>query len=272
MAAIQIQESEPFLITSDSTTQQAAWKYVVSQLLALNPMLNLNRVDKDTSSEYTVYVEVADSHAGFRISCYGSSLAIARCWFDANGSFWFEDSQSVSSFFTGGTGYHVKVSTVGVEGALKYVVFTSEAHNGKDLYLSYGMFTHDGKSDPVYVVYSGTALQSSTWPTPSPVPVVHQLPSYKYDSEADKLIWVGFVYFQSNHQVWARAGYPYALIQCANHGYTEKEGFVNVKWGGLYDLYYLVRSGGEAVITNFGETVSINGVSTLSGGTVALIV
>lgn len=274
MPAIQIRESEPYFFTSTGD-QRLAWKYIIGQLLSLDSMLSIERVVSDNSSSYEVLLKVGGSNAGFLIRCYNSGLSISRCLFRASGSYTNYDNKSISNFFVlRDSGTRVKVSTAGIDGVLKYSVFTSDASDGGCLWLATGMFTSDSVPDPVYVCesYSGTYGYNSNWPTPAAAPVVLNLPHYRYDDASDSLQWVSFdngtTAFDS---AWKRSGYQYVFRQIAPRGYTDTQGYLNIKWGGAYDVYYLENNAGDYVATNFGETVTINGASALSGGVVALI-
>ena len=273
MPAIQVRESEPFRITAASQ-QSEACKYLVEQMVSLNPDLIIDTVVTDTTSQYEAIVRVVGSRVGFRIYNSGDYLYVGFGAWKASGSFVAYKIYSNRYFFSySSSGTYVKVFSTGVDGVLKYVAFASSYASSEGIYLSYSMFTSATSLEPVHTCNAYTI--DKNWPVGPSFHVVSKIPGYFYDSDLDDIQSVSFTEAPNNineKKQWVNAGYLYALVQKATSGYSDTKGFLDIKWGGAYDLYYLVDSTGSEVYTQFGETVSINGVSTLSGGTVALIV
>lgn len=274
MAAIQTKQSEAYFLTSSNNTGTAC-KFLVEQMVSMNPDLSIATVSTNTAATYKALVRVTGSNVGFQIYNSSDCFYILPGAWKANGSFATDTGvmpteYSGSFFSVAKPGTYVTVSSAGVDGVLKEVVFTTSS-GSQPLGLQYGMFTSDTSTDAVYVCGAYTSSNiSSNWRIPSPLWLCASLPYGAYIKGLDAIVRIRYPN-EIHSTPWQRAGFPYVLKPVGSDAYSDTEGFLNLKWGGAYNLYSLLDSAGSQVKTSFGETVSINGVSMQSAGYVSVI-
>lgn len=282
MPNITIKTSEVYHNTGSYNSNGKAVKFLVEQLLSLDPNLSIAEVLTDTDEIYSVRLKIMGSNLGVHIFNDYTYLRLRMGAWDSSGTFIYStglEGVSYSDFLGYYYSYsdpaedwypYLNVSVVGVDGALKYVVFQSSRKTTAP-YFCYGMFTADTLPTPIYVGWHPIESRglSYTWPSRPQIPVGTTLPAYFYNPATDAMEAVSF-FSLTDKTPATRAGYKYSLMPKAYHAYSTNMGAVNVKWGGLYDLYLLYDDNG-AVSTLCGESVTINGQKLLSAGDVCVI-
>lgn len=280
MPQISIRTSEEFYNTETYSGNGKACKFIVSQLLAMDPDLSLAEVRTDTDSSYSVRLRVmGQPDVGLSIENSSTTLYIGAGYWNRQGNFVTTsyNTRSVGSYFGYYYSYgasdpswysHIKVSVLGVDGVLKYIVFSS-SRTTEVAYMYYGMFTSTAYADPQYCVGCAENSLNATYPFLPQIPFGATLPTVIRDSVNDSYEIINFSSFGSTDG-FIKAGYSYALMPQAYQGTSTNKGFLNIKWGGKYNPYLLYGPDG-VVKTRPGDIVTINGVEMLSPGYVTVI-
>lgn len=282
MPQITIRTSEVFHNTGTSNSNGVACKFLVNQLLALDPELSIAEVITDNAASYAVRLKVnGDPSVGFYINNSGTTLSIyAGYWNDAGEFLTIANYGYVagnflgyySSYSTASPSWYayLKVTVVGVDGVLKYILFSS-SYLSTVPYMCYGMFTSTAYPEPQYCIgcCNNNAVISSTYPALPVLPFASTVPTAIRDPINDTYDTIQFTSFGETLG-FIRAGYSYALLPKMYYATSTSKGFLNIKWGGKYNIYHLTNSSG-VVKTQFGETVIVGGVQMLSPGYVTVI-
>ena len=278
MPTVTIRQSAVYHNTGTYNANGIACKFIVTQLLALDPDLSLAEVITNTDSTYSVRLRVMGSDVGLCIINSDTNLYIGAGVWTSNGTFvtasnntinvgdWFGHYYKYDTFDDSWYPY-IKVSAVGIDGVLKYIVFSSSRNNAVPC-MYYGMFTSTAYSEPEYCVGCASSALTATYPNLPVIPMASNMPNVIREPTTDTYTKVSYPTF-SDTTVFIRAGYQYALLPRAYYGISSTKGFLNIKWGGLYSLYLLFGPNG-IVQTLTGETVTINGSSIVSGGYVMI--
>jgi len=280
MPQITIRTSEVFHNTGTRNANGTACKFLVEQLVALDPDLSIAEVVTDTASEYSVRLRVmGNPDVGLNISNTNTYLNVGAGYWNSAGTYsgMSGNYDSVDRFF----GYYyqygtsdpswypyLKVTIVGVDGVLKYILFSS-SYTSTVPYMYYGMFTSTAYAEPQYCVGSTDTALSATYPNLPVVPFASTMPTGIREPIGDTAEFMSFTSF-SDAVGFTRAGYSYALLPKMYYATSTNKGFLNIKWGGKYNIYHLTNSGG-VVKTQLGETVIVGGVQMLSPGYVTVI-
>lgn len=263
MPAISIRTSAEAYIAD--ANYGSACKTLVQQTLSIAPDLSIGRVIKDSLTEYDVLLRIMDNpDVGFRIMNSNAILYLYCGYFDAQGDFFSTNTSAIVAFFERNS--YVKAISIGVDGCLMYIIFKS-SRTSSSYGITYGIFTGTGEMSPICGVGT-TNFVDTQYPTFPGVPFGRSalyIPNRAKDSAET-------IYFSNENFISAvvRAGYGHALMPTAWRGETMTRGFINIKWGGKYNIYTLYNATG-IVETLPGETVSINGVEMLSPGYVTVI-
>lgn len=276
MPAISIRTSSEFHNTNTGSGNGIACKFVVNQLLSLDPELYLAEVLEDTDNQYFVYLRIQNSNVGFCIYNSGRSLHIESTYWDGQDSPHGINGYTLSDYFGYYYSYnpstpdwfpYIKVSVVGVDGALKYIVFSSSRLQSV-AYMYYGMFTSTAHAEPTYCVGCSTNPLVAIYPSLPVIPFGSTMPTAIGDPTGGTYENATFTSFEAKDFV--KEGYTHALLPAMYYAYTQMRAFLNIKWGGKYDIYRLYNTNG-IVQTAAGETVTINGIEMLSPGYVTVI-
>lgn len=263
MPAISIRTSAEAYIADNN--RGIACKTFVQQILSIAPDLSIGQVIKDSLTEYDAILRIMDNpDVAFRISNSGSVLYMHYGYFNAQGDFIGAGNASAVGFFEKNS--YFKAISIGVDGSLMYIMGKS-SYISETTCVSYCMFTSTGQLSPIYGVGS-VGLGATQYPL---VPGVQfgRTTFYTSNPAKDNYEYISFVYESAIGQA-VKAGYSHAFLPTAWRGDTTTRGFINVKWGGKYNIYTLYDASGP-VKTLPGETVSINGVEMLSPGDVTVI-
>lgn len=278
MRTISIKQSKVYHNRGTKDKNGIACKFIISQLLELDSNLSLAEVETDTDAEYRVKLRVMGSDVGLFIGNSGTSLAISAGVWKSDGTFVLAPSNVASSSYWFGYYYawntpeeswypDIKVSVVGIDGVLTYIVFSSSYATDVP-YMYYGMFTSAAYTEPEYCVGAADKNLSATYPTLPVIPFSSALPTVIKDKTTDNYAKVSFSSF-TEYNGFVKAGYQYAFLPRAYYGVSSNKGFLNIKWGGLYSLYVLYGQNG-VVNTPTGENVTINGSVIVSGGEILI--
>ncbi len=280
MPNITIRTSEVFHNTGTYNSNGTACKFIVNQLLALDPDLELAEVVTDNASTYSVRLRVMGSpDVGLYINNSSTTLYFGAGYWNNAGN--FVQVSDYGGYINNYFGYYysygtsspswypyIRVSVVGIDGVLKYVLFsTSYTTSVGRMY--YGMFTSTAYTEPQYCVGSTNTSWSATYPALPPVSFGSTLPTVIREPIADSYELINFSSFPDTTG-FLKAGYSYALIPQGYYGVSTNKGFLNIRWGGQYTIYNLFNGGGR-VVTQPGESVTVGGVSMLSPGYVSLV-
>lgn len=275
MPQISILESPEYHNTGTYNKNGAAMRYLVEQILLLAPEFELAEVTTNTDAKYDAKLRLAGSRVGLWVVNAGVGITLRIVyWNDAGVASQIGAAES-HSYFLGNyssTGTpsdswypRLKVAAVGVSNALKYIYFCSSYNSDSCLMVPIGAFTALGSDALVRCI--GTISQPSiTYPSLPTVPVGTTLPIYTDDKNADGFIQLSFT-SMTDRAGFANAGYTHALLPAAY--YVPENGYMSIKWGGLYDLYVLYNANG-VVGTAVGEKVLVDGVEVLCAGRVAI--
>lgn len=263
MPPITIRTSPEIYIPAGTANLNPYYKEFVNQLLSIAPDLAVKTVHTDNSSNYNVTLSfMGNPDIGVQLQCGGQNLIVSPGYWNKDGKFNAFDSDTTAMFSVGRA---FKVASYGVDGTLVYVMpysGLSSTSNGFVL----GMFTSTGLESPQFC--AGSVNTSYIYPEmPDPSFCVSS-PFYTIAPTKDGSETITYDSFSSRN--FLKIGYTHALLPAFYYGQTGKNAFLNIKWGGKYNIYRLYDADG-IVNTRPGDIVTINGVEMLSPGYVAVI-
>lgn len=278
MRTISIKHSKVYHNRGTENKNGIACKFIVSQLLGLDSNLSLAEVVTDTDATYGAKLRVMGSDVGFYIRNISTHLYLSAGVFKSDGTFTEAPNNSASGpawfgYFYGSSAPEeswypdIRVSVVGIDGVLTYIVFSS-SYNTAVPYMYYGMFTSAAYTEPEYCVGVANKTLNATYPALPVIPFSSAWPNVIKDKTNDGNTSVSFSSF-TTVDGFVKAGYQYAFLPRAYYGVSSNKGFLNIKWGGLYSLYVLYGQNG-VVNTLTGETVTIDGSAIVSGGQILI--
>lgn len=258
-----IRTSPEIYIPAGTTNLNPYYKEFVNQVLSIAPDLTVAKVDADNSSNYTVTLSfMGNPDVAIQFQCSGPNLYIYAGFWNNKGSFMSMDMEVSSIFYVGKV---FKVFSVGVDGTLVYVMPYSSSVSSS-IGVVFGMFTSTGLESPQFCATVFTT--NYTYPEPPVAPFCATIPTHTIAPTRDQTETISYNSIDSAGFV--KIGYTHALLPALYYGTSASRTFLNIKWGGKYNIYRLYNASGM-VWTRPGEIVTINGVEMLSPGYVAVI-
>ena len=195
MRTISIKHSKVYHNRGTNDKNGIACKFIVSQLLDLDSNLSVAEVVTDTDREYGVKLRVMGSDVGFYIRNISVSLYLSAGVFKNDGTFTEAPNNYSSSRYWFGYFYgsstpdeswypDIRVSVVGIDGVLAYIVFSS-SYNTAVPYMYYGMFTSTAYTEPEYCVGVDNENLNATYPALPVIPFSSAWPNVIKDKTND---------------------------------------------------------------------------------------
>ena len=238
----------------ESSRYSSILKTLVSDLLALDPMLSLHSVVIDTTSVYSCYLKISDSNLLIKIENNSSIVQIYRSYIKSSGE--IVDSNYSNVFFFNEEDKCCAISW-GLGDCIRY--FSLVSSSGACISLVYSFMNTETYSKKIICYCQGSTTGNSF-----PVPKVNQTPDYFYNYEFDSVQSMAIFSFAPNNAT-KNSGYNYILFPFSYMGYSVSYGFLNITFGEGHKLYRLYN-GNDVVVTNPGVMVTIDGKQIMSVG------